>query len=391
MQTRSTRWTARGGWTSPLPAFDGPSTLVLVFGDSDLLDAGAPAREALRQVVDAYPASVVVGCSTAGQALGGDLTDAALTVSATRFERSRPTLAVSPVDPASSEDVGRALGQRLQAAGDDLAAVLVLSEGLAVNGSALAAGLADGLHRDGAGAVPTIGGLAGDGDRFGRTWVLVDGEPTPSHVSAVGLHGTALEVGAGSCGGWTILGPQRVVTRSAGTVLHELDGRPALALYEEYLGERAHGLPGTALLFPLLVWARGEEDRAVVRTVLAVDERAQTMTFAGDVPEGSFAQLMRATTDRLVDAAGDAGALASLAPGGPALAVAVGCVGRRLLLGRRTEDELDAVLSALGPEDHLVGFYSYGELAPTGAGGCALHNQTMTLLTVRERGARSAR
>jgi hypothetical protein len=158
-----------------------------------------------------------------------------------------------------------------------------------------------------------------------------------------------------------------------------------LDLYRDYLGERASGLPGTALLFPLQVRTPAQPDRELVRTVLGTDDATHSLTFAGDVPEGSTAQLMRTTTDDLVHAAGLAAAGASLPSGDAVLALAVSCVGRRLLLGRRTEDELDAVLEALDDGARLVGFYSYGELSPVSASGCDLQNQTMTVTLVGER------
>jgi hypothetical protein len=111
------------------------------------------------------------------------------------------------------------------------------------------------------------------------------------------------------------------------------------------------------------------------------------MTFAGDVPQGSTAQLMRGTTERLVDAAQSAAVSARLPGDEPSLAIAVSCVGRRLYLGQRVEDELEAVTSGLGPNCGLVGFYSYGELSPVSAGTCDLHNQTMTITVLRERAA----
>jgi hypothetical protein len=201
-------------------------------------------------------------------------------------------------------------------------------------------------------------------------------------VGAVGLYGDPLEIGHGSRGGWDIFGPERRVTRSEANVLYELDGRPALELYKRYLGERATGLPATALLFPLSL--KGDKDADLVRTVLSVDEDAQSMTFAGDLPEGSTVQLMRANFDRLIDAA--SGAARDTECTGPTLSVAISCVGRRLILGERTEEELEATLDGLPTGSRQVGFYSYGEISPlVGAGNCALHNQTMTLTTIRER------
>ena len=379
MELFTAGWNRTRGWSSPLPDWDGPHTLVLVFGSSDLLDDDTE----LRVVTEAFPSSAIVGCSTSGEILQADVYDDSLTVAVARFERTTLAVAVEPVSESTSTEVGHTMGARLREHGDDLAAVFVLSDGLDVNGSDLAEGLAAGTG----GSAVITGGLAGDGSRFERTWVLVDGHPRAAHVTAVGLYGTALEVGHGFDGGWTVLGPERVITRSEGNVLLELDGQPALELYKTYLGERVSGLPATALLFPLAIRSGESRDHELVRTVLAVDESRQSMTFAGDVPQGSTAQLMRGTTEGLVEAAQVAASRARLGSDQPSLAIAVSCVGRRLYLGQRVEDELEAVTSGLGPNCALVGFYSYGELSPVVAGTCDLHNQTMTITVFGERAA----
>jgi hypothetical protein len=236
--------------------------------------------------------------------------------------------------------------------------------------------------------VVVTGGLAGDGARFQRTWVLGSNGPRAGLVSAVGLYGESLRVGHGSKGGWDVFGPQRRITRSSGNVLYELDGRPALQLYKEYLGERAGELPASALLFPLAVRANAQDQKVLVRTVLSVDEAAQSMTFAGDVPQGFVAQLMRANFERLIEGASNA-ALHTLARCGAdsvedVLSIAISCVGRRLILRERTEEEIEAALSELPVGTRQIGFYSYGEISPYATGQCDLHNQTMTLTTIRE-------
>jgi hypothetical protein len=175
------------------------------------------------------------------------------------------------------------------------------------------------------------------------------------------------------------------VTRSEGNVLFELDDKPALALYKEYLGDRADELPGAALHFPLAVRPSRDDSGQTVRCISGVDEEEQSITFSGDVPEGWRAQLMRANKNRLVDGAMHAAALgATPAHAGEQLAVAVSCVGRRLVLGERTEEEIEAAREALAPGAHLVGFYSYGEIAPVSGSPCELHNQTMTVTTIGE-------
>jgi hypothetical protein len=378
MEIVTTRWL--DGWIDPLPAWDGDAVLVLAFGPSSMLDDPGP----LRELAAAFPSSTVTGCSTSGAIAGTTIHDDGLVVTVVRGSSTTMQLAsIDVAEAGGSGAAGCALGADLLAAGRRPAAIVVLSDGLGVDGGALVRGLTDALG--GAGSpVPIVGGLAGDDDRFTRTWVLDGGEPRTGRVVAVGWYGDDLLCGHGSEGGWDIFGPERVVTRSDGQVLHEIDGHPALDLYQRYLGERAAGLPATALLFPLAVRS-GVGAPWLVRTVLGIDDATGSMTFAGEVPQGATVQLMRSSNDRLVDGAVRA-AEHCVVPDGPAgLALAVSCVGRRLVMGQRSEEELEGVLDVLPAGTTLTGFYSYGELSPTEDGPCELHNQTMTISHLVER------
>jgi hypothetical protein len=264
--------------------------------------------------------------------------------------------------------------------------VLLFSDGLNVNGTELVRGLNSVLPS----RVVVTGGLAGDGSRFQRTWVVHHGAPQANLVVAAGLYGESVSVGHGSKGGWDNFGPERLITRSQGNILFELDGRPALELYKEYLGELAEGLPATGLLFPLALRSDSSDEKNLVRTILAVDEATQSLTFAGDVPQGSLARLMRANFDRLIDGASEAAEMTGETDAsgrGDTLAIAISCVGRRLVLGQRAEEEIEATLDVLPEGTRQIGFYSYGEIAPYMRGQCDLHNQTMTLTTISERAA----
>jgi len=125
------------------------------------------------------------------------------------------------------------------------------------------------------------GGLSADGARFERTLVCLDGEPLEGQVVAIGFYGERLRVGCASMGGWDTFGPERIVTRSSGNVLYELDGAPALDLYRKYLGDAARDLPASGLLFPLCVRSRRDQT-GVVRTILGIDESARSLVIAGD-------------------------------------------------------------------------------------------------------------
>jgi hypothetical protein len=351
--------------------------LALVFAAPELL------RQTwlLERVRTRLPQACIAACSTAGEIAGDQVLDGAMVVSAIEFEHTRVRGAqVCLRECGSSLEAGARLARELRA--DDLRHVLVLSDGLAVNGSELVAGLAGALGE----GVSVTGGLSGDGQRFGETLVALGASAASGQIVAVGLYGERLQVGFGSLGGWDPFGPERRITRSAGNVLYELDGQSALALYKKYLGEYADGLPATGLLFPLSL--RGDQGGSgVVRTILGVDEENQSMTFAGDMPQGALARLMKANFDRLIDGATGAAQASqhALRSSSAELAILISCVGRKLVLQQRVEEEVDGVRQVLGPKPVFTGFYSYGEIAPFAATTrCELHNQTMTVTTLSE-------
>ena len=377
MRVESFHFHREGGWSvDEFPPLDSERTLVLVFGASGFLGDSS----AIDTLVRAYPRSHLAGCSSAGEIHERTIRDESLSVAVIRFERATVRLAHASVQGGAPSSVaGELIARQLDA--PELRAVFVLSDGIAVNGSDLLRGIHSALSP----LVVVTGGLAGDGTRFQHTWVLIDGKPMENMVAAVGFYGDSIGVSHGSRGGWDIFGPERFVTRASGNVLYELDGEPALALYKSYLGERAAGLPATALLFPLALRAYAGAAKTLVRTILSVDEATQSMTFAGDIPQSSLVQLMRANFDRLIEGASEAGQVAGSAPPGDSLAIAISCVGRRLVLGERTEEEVEAAQEAMPRGSKLVGFYSYGEISPYAAGECgALHNQTMTLTSIWE-------
>ncbi|MEM1182717.1 MAG: FIST C-terminal domain-containing protein, partial [Acidobacteriota bacterium] len=234
--------------------------------------------------------------------------------------------------------------------------------------------------------IPITGGLAGDADRFETTYVACNGAPESHLVAGIGFYGDAVDIGFGSFGGWDAFGPTRRITKAEDNVLYELDGKPALSLYKQYLGDQADHLPGSALLFPLSIYRDGEEDRQLVRTILSIDEDEQSMTFAGDIPVGHSAQLMMANFDRLVDGASEAARrITRSEQERTQLAVLISCVGRKIVLGQRTCDEVENVQEVLGEGTHQIGFYSYGEISPQRTmGHCELHNQTMTITLLSE-------
>lgn len=363
------------GWSSTFPQLDSEQTLILIFGAPEFIDHPEPINE----LVAAFPKSNIIGCSSAGEIFDANINDKSLSVAIMKFDAGKIKVTSAEIsDVNESRQAGETLLKTLMQ--DGLKSIFVLSDGLKVNGSELVKGMNSDLPKD----VIITGGLAGDGDRFKKTWVIIGGKFYTNKIVAVGFYGENFKIGHGSRGGWDSFGPERLITRSKANVLYELDGRPALELYKEYLGDRASELPASGLLFPLMIREDKENVSEVVRTILAIDEKNQSLTFAGDVPEGYRAQLMRANFDRLVTGAGEAALSAAKNATAPVLSVAISCVGRRLLMGERTEEETQVVLDSLPQGTQQIGFYSYGEISPYASGNCELHNQTMTLTTFSE-------
>ncbi len=379
MKLEQCYWTTEEGWESAEPgALGQEAQLVFVFGATEVLEQQT---DLLSMLQARYTRAQIVGCSTAGEIAGDQVFDHSLTVTAVHFAHARIEVrsALLLKGAENSAQAGASLAREFDP--KELKHLFVISEGLHINGSELVEGISKELPA----GVSLSGGLAGDGARFGRTFTLRGQEIAQRQIIAIGFYGERLTVDCGSMGGWDPFGPERLVTRSTANILYELDGQSALALYKKYLGEHAAGLPATGLLYPLSL-STPDGKAGVVRTILAIDEQEQSLTFAGDVPEGSYARLMCANFDRLVDGAiGAAKACAHPNKAPAELAILVSCVGRKLLLKQRIEEEVEGARDVLGQRATFTGFYSYGEISHFNlTGRCELHNQTMTITVLRE-------
>ncbi|MDR3716889.1 MAG: FIST C-terminal domain-containing protein [Puia sp.] len=382
-------------WTNSLvhPGFDAEKAqLVLVFGNTALVTD----KDLFAHIRQLFPFSHILSCSTSGQILREQVNDDSLVVTAIQFEKTIIRSAVTNIDThCGSYETGKHLIKELRKetvfsgdAGDpgkqDLCAILVVSDGTHVNGSELV----DGMNEGNPSFIPITGGLAGDGARFIQTFVGLDQLPGKGVIAAIGFYGKDLQVGHGSFGGWDEFGPEKVITRSDKNILYEIDGKNALDLYKEYLGPYKDELPGSALLFPLSI-RDPETNERLVRTILNINEKEKSMLFAGNLPQGSKVRLMKANFDRLIEGSSHA-ALDSRNSLGrsarhPDLALLISCVGRKLILQERTDEEVQAAIDIFGSQTPVTGFYSYGEISPFHPNSrCGLHNQTMTITTFSE-------
>ncbi|MCC6371722.1 MAG: FIST C-terminal domain-containing protein [Bacteroidia bacterium] len=354
-----------------------PFQLVIGFGAKNLLTN----PHIFSQLKTFFGSAELMLCSTAGEISGSEVHDDTIVLTAMSFNTTCfLTTTVNVGDFESSFEAGKKLVEKLNKT--ELLNIFVLSDGGLVNGSELVRGIEAAIEHK----VPVTGGLAGDGANFESTVVGLNSLPAPGVITAVAFYGKNLRVSHGSMGGWDVFGLERTVTHSASNVLYEIDNKNALELYKQYLGKYADELPGSALLFPLSLQLPGTKE-SVVRTILSINTENKSMVFAGDVPEGAKVKFMKANFDNLIDAASLA-AHNSLEPFNgsfPKVAFLISCVGRKIILDKRVEEEVEAVNEILGKDVVTTGFYSYGEITPLHLNtGCELHNQTMTITVFDE-------
>jgi hypothetical protein len=336
---------------------------------------------ALSRVAAAWPQALCFGCSTAGEISGTTVDDGTLSLLAIGFDSPDARIEWSQADVPAGRDsfsAGAALAGGIPTEG--LRHALVIAPGTDLNGSTLIDGLRSVLPD----TCTLSGGLAGDAGTFAGTYQL-----TPAGVGArtafiIGFYGQSLDIRGACEGGWKPFGPARKATRAKGNILYELDGEPALAIYKKYLGDYAAGLPGSALLFPFETRSALREPTGILRTILAIDEAQGSLTFAGSIEEGGYLTLMHASTHGLALAAMGAARTLGVLEEAPKALLAISCVGRKLVMGARTEEEAEGLSDVLGPQAAIGGFYSNGEICGADLKSCSLHNQTMTVTSFAE-------
>lgn len=351
--------------------------LVLAFGNREIVQQ----EHVNIDLKNKYPTADIVICSTSGEIINTGFIDNSVVITAIEFEHTQlETCQVNINKFNNSYAAATQIVSNL--CKDELEHVFIVADGQLINGSDLARGFNQFKVKE----VSTTGGLAGDGYDFSKTLVGLNDVPSEGNIVAIGFYGKRLKVGFGSKGGWDPFGPERIVTKSKGNVLYELDNQNALDLYKKYLGEAAEELPSSALYFPLSIKIEGS-DEPLVRTILSICEETKSMTFAGNMPPGSIAQMMKHNADRLIGGAEKAAenCLKNNKNEIPEFAILISCVGRKIVLGQNIEEEIEVIRDQFGNKTILTGFYSYGEIAPFNyLSKCELHNQTMTITTFSE-------
>jgi hypothetical protein len=334
--------------------------------------------EFLKGIVSAVRTRTLVGCTTDGEissegfstgtaVLGGIVTDQI------DFQVAQVTKLGQ-----DSEEAGKELARALP---PETSYVQLFSDGITGNGCAILRGLAAVLGRP----IPISGGTAGDGGEFVRTWQFAGDQVLTDAAVAISFSGD-FKVGTGVRSGWSPLGIAKRVTRASGNVLYELGGQPALEVYERFLGKHAERLPAVGVEYPLgLVDETGNcggGDYYLLRATMSVNRQEGSITFAGEIPEGAMVRMTCGDTSAILDATSQAMEMAQDDLGDRTLAMVFfySCMARKIVLGRRTKEEVERIRLKVGKEIPILGFYTYGEYCRVKAGGRSFfHNETATV------------
>ena len=264
------------------------------------------------------------------------------------------------------EAKGRLLGEEIsRSVTKNIVLSMLVADGLTVNPSAILRGLHERLP-----GVPVVGGSAGDDGNYKQTFQYTGDEVLSSAVSALVFAGD-LRYAVGVRHGWTPISGFKKITKVTGAVINEIDGKPAIELYEEYLGkEKADTLKEVTLAKLALSYPLGIKDanssEMLLRAPFYVDAQG-SITCGGEVREGAEVQLMMGTKESAIEAARNSAQTALEALGTkPKAAIIFNCHVRDTLFASREQSkkEIDAIQEVIGNDVPLAGFYTYAEQAP---------------------------
>ena len=329
----------------------------------------------LRHIQERWPGLPIIGSSTAGEVssqLGYREESVCLTLLAGEgFE------ACVGRGLDTRDDLDGAVKQAVSALGDAVPklAIMICSP-FCANAEAIART----LHRElGERACPIVGGLSGDHQMTESTRQFCGEWSDFDSVSVIFLTGD-LVASWGVASGWFPIGNRHTVTRSEGNKIFEIDGRPALEIYQSFWGDRVSGNLGE---FPLAVCVDGPDDDYFLRAAMSLDELEGSVSFAGDVPQGSTVRLTEVLPEGLLSGTEQSvrNAAARFDGEEPSLALLFSCAARKWVLGTRAEEEIEHLMRSFDdsrlPALSVSGFYAFGEICPLDEDGPPmLHNET---------------
>ncbi|MDP3779223.1 MAG: FIST N-terminal domain-containing protein [bacterium] len=351
-------------------------------------------NEIVRGIKEASTNAPGIGCSDAGEITNAGPSEKSVAVMAIKSDQVIFTHGLARDIKTDARGAGRAVAKEIKEKSvDPLRVFVTLPDVLTGNGADVVRGVLDVLGEH----FPVVGGAAGDDFLFQKTYEYAAGEVASGAVAGVGLSGK-FSFGMGVRHGWVPIGLPTKVTKSKGAVLYELDGKPAVHIYEDYFGTEANvlrrePLARLAITYPLGIKVP-DMDEYLIRDAISVDENG-AITCAAEIPEGSEVRLMIGSKEKAIEAAQDAAQHLmkdfERQNAKPKFMLMFNCIAREKLFASKAHEEIDAIMDIVGKDVPLLGFYTYGEQAPMGGETrdpekikSGFYNETVVMFAVGE-------
>jgi hypothetical protein len=335
----------------------------------------------LAQIQETFPGIEIIGSTTNGEVssvLGFQEDSLSLMVFCSDRVEIRAGLG-----RGATKDVDAAVADSIAMATAKLSSVpklcLTFPESIHVNGVQLIAALQKGLGE----TTPIIGGTAADDLTFSCTKQFFQSEVTSGAVPILLFAGN-LQYSHGVASGWKTLGQKSIITKAEDCIVYEIDGKKALDFYKECLGTA--NAAAEYINYPLAI-AEGDATDFCLRSPFSHNEENGSMIFTSTIPEGATVWMANAAREDILNATTTSleNALSSYTGASPSAAIVISCAARRIVLGTQTREEYEIFKTKLPTKLACLGFYSYGEIAPSQCNQpTKFHNQTFATLLIGE-------
>jgi hypothetical protein len=262
-------------------------------------------------------------------------------------------------------------------------ALMVGSGGLTVDVEQVVYGLKSVLG----GSVPMFGGLAGDDWTLEQTYAFTRKKVTDNGIITLTFDSDKIEMQGLAVCGWEAIGKTNVITKADGNVVYSINDEPALDVFLRYFGYlesnevNTEKLDNASAQYPMQVFRK--DGTSVLRSPMKSNLEDKSILMAGNVSEGAEFRFSVAPGFQVIDQTIDEfGALKKDFPEADAL-ILFSCKGRHASLGPMIEDEVEGIFDYWSKP--MIGFFSYGEIGNVKGGTCDFHNETCSLVLLKEK------
>ena len=324
----------------------------------------------------------VVGCSTAGEIVDASLSEESIAALLLNLDPSNYQIKFEAYNDGnvyqSALNLGRFAVECFENPG-----LIIMSGGLTIDAEQLVEGIRDGVGR----TVPIYGGLAGDDLNMQKTFAFNHQIVSDQGISALIIDTTKVSVTGRAISGWEPVGGENIITKAKGNVVYQINGENAYEVFIRYFGFTEN--PSTDKIDQLITLQTNypfqfirEEGYTVLRSPMVVSKEDGTITLTASVKEGDKFRFSYSPGFEVIEQTiDDFKEFRGRTPEADAL-ILFSCKGRHGAFGPMLKDEIKGIYEQW--KKPLIGFLSYGEIGDIGKGECEFHNETCSLVLLKE-------